>query len=56
MVCSPARVISAGKRRRTGEGANFIGAKVILDQLANGTWTKRRVGLSVQDKAPARRM
>jgi len=43
-----------GKRRRSGEGANFLGAKVVLDQLLNGTWTKRRVGLAVQDKAPAR--
>jgi glycine cleavage system aminomethyltransferase T len=45
----------AGKRRRTGASANFLGAKPILDQLAAKSWTKRRVGLGVQDKAPARR-
>lgn len=40
-----------GKRRR--EEANFPGAKIILDQIANGAGRKR-VGLLPEGKAPAR--
>lgn len=39
------------KRRR--EEANFPGAKIILDQIANGA-TRKRVGLLPEGKAPAR--
>ena len=40
-----------GKRRR--EEANFPGAKIILDQIANGA-ARKRVGLLPEGKAPAR--
>ncbi|MFZ2468907.1 MAG: glycine cleavage system aminomethyltransferase GcvT [Parvibaculum sedimenti] len=40
-----------GKRRR--EEANFPGAKIILDQIANGA-PRKRVGLLPEGKAPAR--
>jgi len=40
-----------GKRRRAE--ANFPGAKIILDQVANGA-PRKRVGLLPEDKAPAR--
>lgn len=47
--CSPL----PAKSRRSGDRANFVGADVILSQLKDKSWTRRRVGLVV-DKAPAR--
>lgn len=41
------------KSRRTGDRANFVGADVILSQLKDKSWERRRVGLGVE-KVPAR--
>ncbi|MDX5367669.1 MAG: glycine cleavage system aminomethyltransferase GcvT [Alphaproteobacteria bacterium] len=46
-----ALIWTIAKRRR--EEANFPGAKIILDQIANGA-TRKRVGLLPEGKAPAR--
>ena len=42
---------AVSKRRRTEGG--FLGSEIILDQLTNGA-TKRRVGLKVEGRLPAR--
>ncbi|WLD58579.1 glycine cleavage system aminomethyltransferase GcvT [Salinispirillum sp. LH 10-3-1] len=42
-------------RRADGERpGGFLGATVILDQIANKSWTRKRVGLKGQGRAPVR--
>ena len=45
--------LCTAKSRRTGDRANFLGADVILGQLKDKSWPRRRVGLGVTG-APAR--